>query len=529
MSSIDRRTRYASVTAGARVITLVVLAPSVAITQEYGAIISVILLAAVWMAGIFVDTLPRAAPMPALVVESSMVTFVVMLAADATPVLLPALAIPPFIGGLVRGTRGGLEVLGAELVVAISVIIASSELGLTDRLGAQLFGAMTAGLGLSSIAAIIHDSRSTKSDTSSSYRDARELLGRLRDLSGSLVGGLDSVRISTGILDLAREELPFTGAVVYVETPHGFAPLIEGDVTDEGADNTEVLREVFRTGRPVISGPWVGVPLVTDAGVVAAITGGLMPGKRSAPGALLHTLDHLVRVLEPEALQLDTSLLFTALRDEATAEERRRLARDLHDGVAQDLASLGYLIDEIADSSTEPVVVEQCRDLRTELSRVVADLRRSVFLLRNEASTQTLGETVQALGAHIESRSGIEVVVSLNEGSKRLRPDIEAELLRIAQEGMNNAARHAAASRIEVEVAVQAPDAMVRVVDNGRGLQPGRDDSHGVRIMRERARRIGATLVLHSPEHDSGTELRVVLGASTTWLEGPGNREGIAS
>jgi signal transduction histidine kinase len=115
----------------------------------------------------------------------------------------------------------------------------------------------------------------------------------------------------------------------------------------------------------------------------------------------------------------------------------------------------------------------------------------------------------------------------VTEGSKRLRPDIEAELLRIAQEGMNNAARHAAASRIDVAVTIQAPDAIVTVVDDGRGLQPGRDDSHGVRIMRERARRIGATLVLHSPE-DTGTELRVVLG-STPWLEAPGDREGIAS
>jgi signal transduction histidine kinase len=407
------------------------------------------------------------------------------------------------------------------------VIAASSELALTDQLGAQLFGAMTAGLGLSAITAIIHDTRGSRTGTSSSYRDARALLTQLRDLSGSLVGGLDSVRISHNIIDLAREELPITGAVVYVETPHGYAPMIEGDVTDEGADNSHVLDEVFRTGRPVVSGPWVGVPLVTDAGVVAALTGGLMPGKREAPGALLHTLDHLVRVLEPEALQLDTALLFTALRDEATAEERRRLARDLHDGVAQDLASFGYLIDEIADTSSEDEVIAQCGDLRTELSRVVAELRRSVFLLRNEADTQSLGETVRALGSHIESRSGITVAVTVTEGSKRLRPDIEAELVRIAQEAMNNAARHAAASRIDVAVTIQAPDAIVTVVDDGRGLQPGRDDSHGIRIMRERARRIGATLVLHSPE-DTGTELRVVLG-STPWLEAPGDREGIAS
>lgn len=74
MSSADRRTRYSSVTAAARVFTLVVLAPSVAITQNYAAIISVILLAAVWMGAVFADGLPRIAPMPALVVDRSAIT-----------------------------------------------------------------------------------------------------------------------------------------------------------------------------------------------------------------------------------------------------------------------------------------------------------------------------------------------------------------------------------------------------------------------------------------------------------------------
>jgi signal transduction histidine kinase len=161
------------------------------------------------------------------------------------------------------------------------------------------------------------------------------------------------------------------------------------------------------------------------------------------------------------------------------------------------------------------------------LTRVVAELRRSVFLLRNEAGTQSLGETVRALAAHIEARSAMKVAVAVTEGSKRLRPDIEAELLRIVQEGMNNAARHSGATLIEVSVAVQAPDAMVSVVDNGRGLQAGRDDSHGVRIMKERARRVGATLLLHSPE-GAGTELRVVLG-SASWPAQPATREGTTS
>ncbi|MDO7869287.1 sensor histidine kinase [Nocardioides jiangxiensis] len=527
MSPADRRARYATVTAVARAFALVCLAPSVALGQDYAAIINVILLATLWIGCVLADGMPRVAAMPALTVEASLTAFIAVLTLEQSPVLLPALVIPPFIGGMVRGVRGTLETIGAELVITIAVVATSAEIPVTDTIGAQLFGALAAGVGLGSVTAFFHESRESRSDTSSSYRDARALLTQLHDLSGSLVAGLDPVRISHGILDTAREELPFTGAVVYVQTANGYTPLLEGDVTDAGADNGAVLDEVFRTGRPVVDGPWVAVPLVTDAGLAGAITGALLP-HRLTPAQLHHTLEHLVRLLRREALQLDTALIFAALRDEATAEERRRLARDLHDGVAQDLAGLGYLIDEITDVSTEAEVVEQGRALRGELSRVVAELRRSVFLLRNEGEGKTLGQRLEALAAHIASRSGISVEVEVTEGSKRLRPEVEAELLRIAQEGMNNAARHADARRITVEVVVQAPDASVRVADDGRGLQTGRDDSHGVRIMKERARRIGAGLQLHNREDGPGAELLVALGDMTR-LEGPGEREELAS
>lgn len=527
MGTSDRRARYAGVTASARAMALICLAPPVALTGSYGAIVSVMLLAVVWMGCVFADGVRKVGAMPALVVESSLVAFIAVLALVETPVLLPALAIPPFIGGMVRGVRGTLEVIGAEVIVAGSVIVASPGIPLDEHTAVQLFSALAAGVGLGSIAGFFHEARESRSDTGTSYRDARALLTQLRDLSGSLVGGLDPVRISQGILDTAREELPFTGAVVYVETPHGHTPLLEGDVTDAGADNTAVLAEVFRTGRPVLDGPWVAVPLLTDAGMVGAITGALLP-HRLGPTALHDSLHHLVRTLRREALQLDTALIFAALRDEATAEERRRLSRDLHDGVAQDLAGLGYLIDELTEVATEPEVIAQGTALRRELTRVVAELRRSVFLLRNEGEGKTLGQRLEALAEHIASRSGISVEVEVTEGSKRLRPEVEAELLRIAQEGINNAARHADARRITVEVIVQAPDAHVRVSDDGRGLQTGRDDSHGVRIMKERARRIGARLQLHNREDGPGAELVVRLG-ETSRLEGPGEREDIAS
>jgi len=522
MIAHDQRFRFATIIAGARVFALIVLAAPVAITQDYNAIVNVVLLGAVWMCCIFADGLPHVPPTVPLVVEASLVTFLACLTLEASPVLLPALIIPPFVGGLVNGTRGEFEVLGAQVVISLATVLGSDELELSSALMGPLFTWLMAGLGFGLIAAHLHRTRRDDPDTVTSYRDARALITELLELSGELVDGLDPVSISQNILDLSREEVPFTGAVVYTKTAHGFTPLLEGDVSDAGVDNTHILTEVFDRAAPAVQGPWVAFPLATDAGVVAAVAGGLHPSVRPNPVQLRESLDDLTRKLQPESLQLDTALLFSAVRDEATAEERRRLARDLHDGVAQDIASLGYLIDELAETSDSPEQIAGCARLREELTRVVTELRRSVFVLRNEGQgASSLGESIRALAGHIESRSGIAVHVELDEGSKRLRPDVEGELLRIAQEGMNNVVKHARATRIAVRCSVHAPYAEIAVTDNGRGLQTGRDDSHGVRIMRERARRIGAALDLRNLEGRSGAELRVVLG--TAARSGPGS------
>jgi signal transduction histidine kinase len=530
MSFQDPRSPYATVTAGARVFALIVLAAPVAITQDYNAVVNVVMLGAVWMCSIFAEGIRHVPAMVAHVVEASLVTFLACLTLEASPVLLPALVIPPFVGGLVGGTRGAFEVMGAQVTICLAIVFASTEISLSSGVTGPLFTWLMAGLGFGLIAAYVHRNRRDESGMATSYRDARVLITELLELSGELVDGLDPVSISQNILDLSREEVPFTGAVVYTKTPHGFTPLLEGDVSDAGVDNTHILSDVFESAAPVVQGPWVAFPLTTDAGVVAAVAGGLHPSLRPSPLELRESLEDLTRKLQPESLQLDTALLFSAVRNEATAEERRRLARDLHDGVAQDIASLGYLIDELAETSASPEQVEGCARLREELSRVVAELRRSVFVLRNEGQgASSLGESIRALAGHIESRSGIAVNIELDEGSKRLRPDVEGELLRIAQEGMNNVVKHARATRIAVRCSVHAPYAEIAVTDNGRGLQTARDDSHGVRIMRERARRIGASLDLRNLEGRSGAELRVVLG-TVARSAGPGSTmEGMAS
>lgn len=516
MSIDDQRTRYATATAGARVFALIVLAPPVALSGSYEVIVSALLLAAIWTGGVFSDGLSRVPAMPALVVEASLVAFIACMALSASPLLLVSLLVMPFIGGLVRGSRGALEVFGAQAVICLATVLPNADIDNTSRLFEQLFVWLMLALGVGLVAAVVHRLRGADAVTTS-YRDARRLLVHLRELSDELVLGLDPVSISNRVLEAARTSLPLTGAIVYAPSPDGFTPLVEGEVADEGLDNAHVLTACQQAKKPVVDGPWAAFPLMTDAGVVAIVAGGMRPDLHHAPSQLRRDLAEVTHLLRPLALQLDTAIIFAGVRNGATSDERQRLARELHDGVAQDLASLGYLIDDLAETSTSTDQAERCDELRSELRRVVAELRRSLFVLRNEADEhKSLGEGVRALATHLQSRAGTRIVVTTAEGPRRLRPDVEAELLRIAQEAMTNAVKHSGAGLIEVDIRISAPQATISVRDDGIGLAgDGRDDSHGIHIMRERARRIGAAVALRNREDGPGAELCVVLASGT--------------
>lgn len=459
MTDVDERRRYAGVTAGARVFALMVLAAPVAFTRDYGPILTVILLAAVWLVAVFAESLERVPITPALVAEGSLVTFLAAITLADSAVLLPSVVIPLFIAGLVRGIRGMLEVLGATVGVFLATLLAS-PVGVTGEDVSRVFTWVMVGVGFGVSAVLLHNVRAEQpSSTASSYRDARALISQLLDLSGELVDGLDPVSIGQNVVDLVKEELPVTGAVVYTGSTHGVGPVVEGDVSVEhDPEREQLVLEVLEHGGPVRAGQRVAFPLVTELGVVGVVVGALHPATDQTPAQTLALLDSLSGKLSAEAVQLDTALLFSTIREEATAEERRRLARDLHDGVAQDLAALGYLIDDIADVAITETVVAQAGELREELSRVVAELRRSIFTLRNEAgSGKTLGQSIAALARHLEPRSGISIEVELEESESRLQPDVEGELFRIAQEGMNNAVKHSRADTIRVTCDVHPP------------------------------------------------------------------------
>src|SRR6185436_8619854 len=163
----------------------------------------------------------------------------------------------------------------------------------------------------------------------------------------------------------------------------------------------------------------------------------------------LMTVRGLMKDVDAHSLQLETALVFDEIRMLATVDERRRLAREIHDGIAQEVASLGYVVDDLAESSSDPQIAQGLRNLREELSRVVADLRLSIFDLRSDVSpTNGLGAALSEYVRTVGARSDLTVHLTLDEAPTRLTPVVETELMRIAQEAVTNARKHASADNL---------------------------------------------------------------------------------
>ena len=506
--------RYVGVGGIARAFALLAIAVPAAWSLDLYALVGLLALAIVWMAAMTVAGLFKFPRWIALMIESGLVGCIVGASVPHTLLLTPALAVTPFVSGALRGPKGVAECLAVQLG-AVSITAAQLGWHPDAGTGGAVFTWLVSGLGFGLLAAFVRAVQEGIEDNRTPYRDARSLISKLLDLSGQLSEGLDAVSISQNVIARAREELPFVGAVVYVRRDEALTPL-QDSALHAGLDTVfreDLVNRVWSSATPETDHGEIAFPLCTDAGVVAVVTAGLSPALADKL-PVQRTMEGLVERFRTEALQLETGLLFAAVRAEATAEERRRLAREVHDGVAQDIAGLGYMVDDLEESATSATQAELFGLLRREITNVVAELRRSVFSLRNEAATTgSLGESIGALARHVTTVTGIPVHLKLNESASRLRREVEAELLRITQEAINNAVKHAQPENIWVHCVVAAPTAEIVVRDDGRGLGEVRHDSHGIRIMHERASLIGGAVTLQNGRR-GGAVMRVVVAGA---------------
>jgi signal transduction histidine kinase len=194
----------------------------------------------------------------------------------------------------------------------------------------------------------------------------------------------------------------------------------------------------------------------------------------------------------------------------AREEERRRVRRDLHDGLGAALAAMRLQVDVAGRRlRTRPALVpDVLEQLRTTVDDAVRDVRRVVEGLRPPA-LDDLG-LLRALTEHaarLDRAGAARVLVTGNE-LPALPAAVEVAAYWIAVEALSNALRHADATRIEVSLRADREGLRVSICDDGRGLNPGTADGSGLGTMRERAEEIGGCLSMEGPP---GTGVHVVL------------------
>ena len=227
-------------------------------------------------------------------------------------------------------------------------------------------------------------------------------------------------------------------------------------------------------------------------------------------------LEDLARQAEVavHAVRLTTDLQHSRERLVATREEeRRRLRRDLHDGLGAQLAGLNVqagalrrLIPTDPDAADELVV-----ELREELRSAIADIRRLVYDLRPPALDDLgLLEALRRLAERYGSEDDqLRVLVEAPEDIPDLPAAVEVAVYRITQEALTNVARHARAQTCVVRLVVN-DDVTLEIVDDGVGIYAERSAGVGLSSMRERASELGGSCVVE-PVPKGGTQVLVRL------------------
>jgi PAS domain S-box-containing protein len=251
---------------------------------------------------------------------------------------------------------------------------------------------------------------------------------------------------------------------------------------------------------------WMWVPLTIKDRMIGAI--GVAHTERNFFTA--HHADLALTVANQSAITMVNAELYEHAHTLAALQERQRLARNLHDAVNQSLFSAG-LIAEVLPRLWERNPDEgrqSLEDLRRLTRGAQADMRLLLAELRPSTLTDAeLGDLLRLLGNALEGRTNIPIsVTAVGEGN--LPADVKVALYRLCQEGLNNIAKHAGASRVDILLQYETHGVELRIRDDSRGFDPEQDPPghYGLSMMRERATAVGATLSITS-QPGNGTDI----------------------
>jgi signal transduction histidine kinase len=200
----------------------------------------------------------------------------------------------------------------------------------------------------------------------------------------------------------------------------------------------------------------------------------------------------------------------------AQEEERRRLRRDLHDGVGPTLASLSQRLDNASElvRSDPEKSVQLLKELKGQVKGTVAEIRRLVYALRPPVLDEF--GLVSALREHVAQYSGpngLSITFDVTEPMPPLPAAVEVAAYRIAMEAFTNLVHHAQASRCNIRIKLDGSSLLLEVTDDGKGLSTKTHSGIGLTSMRERAAELGGeTFIENLPSGGTRVGARLPIG-----------------
>ncbi len=302
---------------------------------------------------------------------------------------------------------------------------------------------------------------------------------------------------------------------------NGHRPIRVADVLSDNPQ-AQFLRSVFGTAAAeLLEGmqSWMWIPLA----VKGRIIGGVGVAESTKNYFTAHHANLALSVANQAAITMINAELYGQAQELAVLEERQRLARNLHDAVNQSLFSAG-LIAEVLPRLWDRDQEEARRsleDLRRLTRGAMAEMRTLLAELRPSTLTDSsLSDLLRLLGNAFSGRTNIPVAVDIT-GEFFLPAEAQVAFYRICQEALNNIAKHAKASQVEINLTQEAAVIEMRIRDNGKGFDTQKTFSghYGLGMMQERAEAVGALLTISS-QPGQGTELTIC------WTFTPSTRQG---
>ena len=227
----------------------------------------------------------------------------------------------------------------------------------------------------------------------------------------------------------------------------------------------------------------------------------------------------LTGVADALGVAVDNAHIFRDIRRQSASDERRRIARDLHDRTGSGLAFVALELDRLYRNENDEQTRVEISTIREQVGLILTEVREMLFDLRVGLNGEvSLYDTIVDLSQRVTSRSRTLVTYELSD-----LPELDAylsnELWEIIKEAIINAERHSQGTKIQITSVVTDSLWTLSIIDNGIGIQPEnkRPDSYGLTGVLERAETIGAKLVIESPlrNKDYGTAVFISLPVSS--------------